>query len=292
MQHFHTTQSTFSKFSETFSLPHPYRICWPPQLGQNRITASLNVNDATAPGSFAYISKTNITQIMQHFHTTQSTFSKFSETLPLPHPYRICWPPQLEQNRLSPRRSTSTTLQLRASLHIFLKRILHKLCNISIQLRVHFPNLARHTAPISNMLAPSTWTKSPITASLNVNDATAPGSFAYISITNITQIMQHFHRTQSTFSKFSETFPLPHPTGMLHNLCKIRCRNMCKLARSCSVVEVERRGDRRFCPSWGGQHIRSGYGRGKVSLNLENILWVLWKRCIIIVRYVVEICAN
>ena len=52
--------------------------------------------------------------------------------------------PQFGQNRLSPRRSTSTTLQLRASLHIFLKRILHKLCNISIELRVHFPNLARH----------------------------------------------------------------------------------------------------------------------------------------------------
>ena len=52
--------------------------------------------------------------------------------------------PQFGQNRLSPRRSTSTTLQLRASLHIFLKRILHKLCNISIALRVRFPNLARH----------------------------------------------------------------------------------------------------------------------------------------------------
>jgi len=81
---------------------------------------------------------------MQHFHTTQSTFSKFSETFPLPGPHRICWPPQLVQNRLSPRRSTSTTLQLRASLHIFIKRILHKLCNISVELRVHFPNLERH----------------------------------------------------------------------------------------------------------------------------------------------------
>jgi len=81
---------------------------------------------------------------MQHFHTTQSTFSKFSETFPLPCPHRIFFPPQLGQNRLTLRRSTSTTLQLRASLHIFLKRILHKLCNISIELREHFPNLARH----------------------------------------------------------------------------------------------------------------------------------------------------
>jgi len=36
---------------------------------------------------------------------------------------------------------------------------------------------------------------------------------------------------------------------MMHNLCQIRWRNMCKLAGSCSVAEVERRGDRRFCPS-------------------------------------------
>jgi len=41
-------------------------------------------------------------------------------------------------------RSTSTTLQLQASLHILLQRIWHKLCIISIQLRVYFPNLARH----------------------------------------------------------------------------------------------------------------------------------------------------
>ena len=53
---------------------------------------------------------------MQHFHRTQSIFSKFSETFPLPHPDRICWPPQLGQNRISPRRSTLTTLQLRACL--------------------------------------------------------------------------------------------------------------------------------------------------------------------------------
>ena len=36
---------------------------------------------------------------------------------------------------------------------------------------------------------------------------------------------------------------------MLHNLCQIRCRNMCKLALSCSLVKVEQRGDRRFCAS-------------------------------------------
>ena len=90
------------------------------------------------------ISTTYLTQNMQHFHRTQSIFSKFSETFPLPHPDQICWPPQLRQNRLSPRRSTSTTLQLRASLHIFLQRIWHKICNISIELRVCFPNLVRH----------------------------------------------------------------------------------------------------------------------------------------------------
>ena len=89
-------------------------------------------------------------RISQHFDRTQSIFSKFSETFPLPGPHRICWPPQLGQNRLSPRRSTLTTLQLRASLHIFVQRIWHKLCKIS-------------------------------------------------------------KKTQSIFSKFSETFPLPHP---------------------------------------------------------------------------------
>ena len=31
---------------------------------------------------------------------------------------------------------------------------------------------------------------------------------------------------------------------MLHNLCQICLRNMCKVAWSCSVAEVERRGDR------------------------------------------------
>jgi len=152
---------------------------------------------------------------MQHFHRTQSIFSKFSETFPLPHPHRICWPPQLAQNRLSPRRSTSTTLQLRASLHIFLHRIWHKLCNISIELGVYFPNLAR---------------------------------------------------------------PFPYHT-------QIKYAGPLNLDKS-------RRGDRRFCRSWGGQHIRCVCGRGNVSLNLENILWVLWKCCICCVRYVVEICAN
>jgi len=108
------------------------------------ISASLNLNDATAQGMFAHISTTYLTQIMQYFHRTQSIFSTFCETFPLPGPDGICWPPQLGQNRLSPCRSTSTTLQLRASLHIFLQRILHKLCNISIELRVYFPNLVRH----------------------------------------------------------------------------------------------------------------------------------------------------
>ena len=36
------------------------------------------------------------------------------------------------------RKSTTATLQLHASLHIFLKRIWHKLCNISIKFRVYF----------------------------------------------------------------------------------------------------------------------------------------------------------
>jgi len=108
------------------------------------ISASLNLNDATAQGLFAHISTRYLTIIMQHFHRTQSIFSKFSETFPLSHPDRICWPPQFGQNRLSACRSTSTTLQLRACLHIFLQRIWHKLCNISIELRVYFPNLARH----------------------------------------------------------------------------------------------------------------------------------------------------
>ena len=84
------------------------------------ILASLNLNDATAQGQFPHVSTTYLTQIMQHFHRTQSIFSTFSETFPLPGPHRICWPPQLGQNRLSPRRSTLTTLQLRASFHIFL----------------------------------------------------------------------------------------------------------------------------------------------------------------------------
>jgi len=48
--------------------------------------------------------------------------------------------------------------------------------------------------------------------------------------------------------------------------------NMCKVARSCSVAEVERRGDKRFCPNWEGQHIRTGPGSRNVSLNYENIL--------------------
>jgi len=108
------------------------------------ISASLNLNDATAQGMFAHISTTYLTQIMQYFHRTQSIFSKFSETFPLPGPHRICLPPQLGQNRLSPRRSTLTTLQLRACLHIFLQRIWHKLCNISIELRVYFQHFARH----------------------------------------------------------------------------------------------------------------------------------------------------
>ena len=81
---------------------------------------------------------------MHYFHRTESICSKFSETFPLPNPDRICWLPQLGQNRLSPRRSTLTTLQLRASLHIFLQRIWHKLCIICIELRVYFPNLAKH----------------------------------------------------------------------------------------------------------------------------------------------------
>ena len=68
-------------------------------------SASLNLSDATAPGYFAHISQTYLTQIMQHFDKTQSIFSKFSETFLLPGPYRICWPFQLGQNHLSPRRS-------------------------------------------------------------------------------------------------------------------------------------------------------------------------------------------
>ena len=66
---------------------------------------SLNLSDAAAPGYLAHISPTYLTQIMQYFDRIQSTFSKFSETFLLPGPYRICWPSQLGQNHLSPRRS-------------------------------------------------------------------------------------------------------------------------------------------------------------------------------------------
>jgi len=137
----------FSKFTETFPLPGPHRICSPPQLGQNRLSprrSTLTTLQLRACLHIFLQRILHITQIMQYFHRTQSIFSTFCETFPLPGPDRICWPPQLGQNRLSPCRSTSTTLQLRASLHIFLQRILHKLCNISIELRVYFPNLARH----------------------------------------------------------------------------------------------------------------------------------------------------
>jgi len=51
----------------------------------------------------------------------------------------------------------------------------------------------------------------------------------------------------------------------------------CKLAWNCSVAEVERRGDRRFCPSWDGQHIQTGPGSRDFSLNYENSFWVVWK---------------
>jgi len=141
MQYFHRTQSIFSKFSETFPLPGPHRICWPPQLGQNRLSPRRSTLTTLQLRACLHIF---LQQIMQYFHRTQSIFSKFSKTFPLLGPHRICWPPQLGQNRLSPRRSTLTTLQLRACLHIFLQRILHKLCNVSIELRVYFLNLARH----------------------------------------------------------------------------------------------------------------------------------------------------
>jgi len=49
---------------------------------------------------------------------------------------------------------------------------------------------------------------------------------------------------------------------MLHNLCQIHLRNMCKVARR---SEVERRGDRQFCPSWDSQHIRTGPGSRNIS---------------------------
>ena len=45
---------------------------------------------------------------------------------------------------ISPCRSTSVTLQLQASLHIFLKRISPKLRKISVQRKVYFHNLARY----------------------------------------------------------------------------------------------------------------------------------------------------
>jgi len=110
------------------------------------LTAAVNLIDDTAPGLFAHISPTYLTQAMQHFDRTQSMFSKFIKIFRLPGPDRICWLSQLGQNRLSPRRSTSATLQLRASLHTFPQRIWHKLCNISIELRVYFPYLSRHFA--------------------------------------------------------------------------------------------------------------------------------------------------
>ena len=130
MQHFDRTQSIFCKFSETFWLPGPDQICRPSQLGQNRVSprrSRLKLSDATAPGHFAHISPKYLTQIMQCFDTTQSIFYKFSETFLLPGPYRICWPSQLGQNHYHhvAQGSTSATLQLRATLHIFLQRTLH-----------------------------------------------------------------------------------------------------------------------------------------------------------------------
>ena len=80
------------------------------------------------------------------FDKTHSIFSKFIKTFRLPDPDLICWPSQLGQNRLPLRRSTSATLQLHASLHIFLQRIWHKLWNISIELTEYFPNFSRHFA--------------------------------------------------------------------------------------------------------------------------------------------------
>jgi len=145
MQHFHRTQSMFSKFSETFPLPHPDRICWPLNFDKNRLSPRRSTSTTLQLRASMHIFLQRIWhKLCNIFLGTQSIFSKFSETFPLPHPDRICWPPQLPQNRLSPRRSTLTTLQLRASLHIFLQRILHKLCIISIELRVCFPNLAKH----------------------------------------------------------------------------------------------------------------------------------------------------
>ena len=47
------------------------------------------------------------------------------------------------------RRYTKATLQLHASLHIFLKRIWHKLCTISIKLRVYF-QIQRDISAISD----------------------------------------------------------------------------------------------------------------------------------------------
>jgi len=47
---------------------------------------------------------------MPHFDTTRSILS-YSEIFRLPGPVRICWPSQLGQNCLSPRRSISASVE-------------------------------------------------------------------------------------------------------------------------------------------------------------------------------------
>ena len=124
MQHF---DIYFVHLVRLFGYQAKIKYAGPLNLDKIVYHPSLNLSDAAAPGYLAHISPTYLTQIMQYFDRIQSIFSKFSETFLLPGPYRICWPSQLGQNHYHhvAQGSTSATLQLRATLHIFLQRTLH-----------------------------------------------------------------------------------------------------------------------------------------------------------------------